>query len=279
MSGRGSFWTVPLDVYKRQELETLNTRLEELKEKQQQNALSRQQYESQIQILEEQIHAGRQNSDHYRNRLGVLKEELEKREKEKETLTQEKEALHEKLREQRNRLKEENNRLETIQAEVAACTSAVEEGKNEIIEILNSRATTKGKAQRFDAMMEQLDIRKAAVSQRILRLKTEEAVSYTHLDVYKRQIIGDEDKRLSVKIDVFALGLIFHQILTGELPDFDHDKYHYVFEALLDKGEVRLHHITDSGNRMILEKMLVPDPEKRISLAEFLEKDVYKRQK
>ena len=157
-----------------QELETLNTRLEELKEKQQQNALSRQQYESQIQILEEQIHAGRQNSDHYRNRLGVLKEELEKREKEKETLTQEKEALHEKLREQRNRLKEENNRLETIQAEVAACTSAVEEGKNEIIEILNSRATTKGKAQRFDAMMEQLDIRKAAVSQRILRLKTEE---------------------------------------------------------------------------------------------------------
>ena len=103
-----------------------------------------------------------------------MKEELEKREKEKETLTQEKEALHEKLREQRNRLKEENNRLETIQAEVAACTSAVEEGKNEIIEILNSRATTKGKAQRFDAMMEQLDIRKAAVSQRILRLKTEE---------------------------------------------------------------------------------------------------------
>lgn len=77
---------------------------------------------------------------------------------------------------------------------------------------------------------------------------------------------------MSVKIDVFALGLIFHQILTGELPDFDHDKYHYVFEALLDKGEVRLHHITDSGNRMILEKMLVPDPEKRISLAEFLEK-------
>ena len=55
--------------------------------------------------------------------------------------------------------------------------SAVEDGKNEIIEILNSRATTKGKAQRFDAMMEQLDIRKAEVSQRILRLKSEEASS------------------------------------------------------------------------------------------------------
>lgn len=50
----------------------------------------------------------------------------------------------------------------------------MEDGKNEIIEILNSRANTKGKAQRFDAMMEQADIRKAEISQRILRLKSEE---------------------------------------------------------------------------------------------------------
>ena len=33
-------------------------------------------------------------------------------------------------------------------------------------------------------------------------------------------IIGDEDKRLSVKIDVFALGLIFHQILDRRTAGF-----------------------------------------------------------
>ena len=41
---------------------------------------------------------------------------------------------------------------------------------------MNSRATTKGKVQRFDAMLEQLNIRKAEISQRILRLKSEEEV-------------------------------------------------------------------------------------------------------
>lgn len=87
-----------------------------------------------------------------------------------------------------------------------------------------------------------------------------------------RVITNEEDRQLSSKIDVFALGLIFHQILTGELPDFDHEKYHYVFEALLDKGEVRLHDSIGSNNRIILGKMLDPDPESRISLAEFLEK-------
>ena len=157
-----------------QQLEELNERLEELKEKQQQNALTRQQHEGQIQVLEEQILAGKQNSDHYRNRLETLKEDLEKRSSEKERLTEEKEELRVKLAEQRKKLKEETEHLENIQEEAAACAASVEDGKNEIIELLNSRATTKGKVQRFDAMMEQLDIRKAAVSQRILHLKTQE---------------------------------------------------------------------------------------------------------
>ena len=157
-----------------QELEELNSRLEELKERQQQNALTRQQHEGQIQVLEEQILAGKQNSAHYRNRLEALGEELQKRTSDKERFSEEKEELRDKLARQRQRLKEETEHLENIQAEASACAAAVEDGKNEIIEILNSRATTKGKVQRFDAMMEQLDIRKAAVSQRILHLKTEE---------------------------------------------------------------------------------------------------------
>ena len=63
----------------------------------------------------------------------------------------------------------------------------MENGKNEIIEILNSRANTKGKAQRFDAMMEQTEIRKAEISQRILRLKSEEEEQQTVLKKAQEQ--------------------------------------------------------------------------------------------
>ena len=68
-----------------------------------------------------------------------------------------------------------------------ACTLEVENGKNEIIEILNSRANVKGKAQRFDAMMEQAEIRKAEISQRILRLKSEEEEQQTILTTARKQ--------------------------------------------------------------------------------------------
>ena len=159
-----------------EELETLNERLDSLKEEQQQNALGKQQFEGQMQVLEEQILAGRQSSEHFKSRLATLKEELAHRREEQENLSEEKLTLHEKLKEIRKNLKEEEKELENIASNVEECTSAVEDGKNEIIEILNSRATTKGKAQRFDAMIEQLDIRKAEVSQRILRLKSEEEV-------------------------------------------------------------------------------------------------------
>ena len=63
----------------------------------------------------------------------------------------------------------------------------MEDGKNEIIEILNSRANTKGKAQRFDAMKEQLDIRKAGISQRILSLKTQEEEQQSAIDQAQRE--------------------------------------------------------------------------------------------
>ena len=55
------------------ELEELNQKLDTLKEEQQQNALLKQQYEGQVQVLEEQISSGRQNSEHYKNRLNSLK--------------------------------------------------------------------------------------------------------------------------------------------------------------------------------------------------------------
>ena len=56
-----------------------------------------------------------------------------------------------------------------------ACSRIIEEGKNEIIELLNRKASTKGKMQRYDAMLEQIEIRKASLSQRILKLKSDES--------------------------------------------------------------------------------------------------------
>ena len=177
------------DEYERLEkaLEELNERMDLLREKSRDRAVRKQQLEGEINVLHEQILAGEQNDSHYRSRLSAIQEDTEKKTKDKDALEEQRTELMSSLRETSHRLADEKDRLDNIQSNIVECTQAVEDGKNEIIEILNSRANTKGKAQRFDAMMEQLDIRKAGISQRILSLKTQEEEQQSAINIAKEE--------------------------------------------------------------------------------------------
>lgn len=169
------------------ELEDLNTKMDALRISSQEQAIHKQQLEGQINVLNEQILAGAQNEEHYKGRLQTIEAELSVRETSRKKLEEERSGIYAQLKVVRTKLSEEEEELRTAQENIETCTQAVEDGKNEIIEILNSRANVKGKAQRFDAMMEQADIRKAEISQRILRLKSEEEEQQTILSKAQKQ--------------------------------------------------------------------------------------------
>lgn len=79
--------------------------------------------------------------------------------------------------------------------------------------------------------------------------------------------IATESGKIDCKLDVFAMGIIFHQILTGKLPKFDTGKYKYVYECVLDDGKL----LVDFSLKYVFELlmyMLEKDPEKRISMAQ-----------
>ena len=177
------------DEYERLEkiLEELNERMEALREESRDRAIRKQQLSGEINVLHEQILAGEQNDSHYRSRLLAVQEDTEKKSADQETLEEQKSDLQANLREINRKLADEQKKMDNIQSSIEECTQAVEDGKNEIIEILNSRANTKGKAQRFDAMKEQLDIRKAGISQRILSLKTQEEEQQSAIDQAQKE--------------------------------------------------------------------------------------------
>ena len=177
------------DEYERLEkiLEELNERMEALREESRDRAIRKQQLSGEINVLHEQILAGEQNDSHYRSRLLAVQEDTEKKSADQEALEEQKVDLQANLREIDRKLADEQEKMDNIQSSIEECTQAVEDGKNEIIEILNSRANTKGKAQRFDAMKEQLDIRKAGISQRILSLKTQEEEQQSAIDQAQKE--------------------------------------------------------------------------------------------
>ena len=177
------------DEYERLEkiLEELNERMEALREESRDRAIRKQQLSGEINVLHEQILAGEQNDSHYRSRLLAVQEDTEKKSADQEALEEQKADLQANLREIDRKLADEQKKMDNIQNNIEECTQAVEDGKNEIIEILNSRANTKGKAQRFDTMKEQLDIRKAGISQRILSLKTQEEEQQSAIDQAQKE--------------------------------------------------------------------------------------------
>ena len=131
-------------------LENLNRKIDQARERMQQDALARQQMEGQIEILKEQIHSARQNEEHYRERQKTICADQKSRSVQLEQFRQEQEELKGRLSGIRRQQKEKEERLSQVQEQIESCSQAVEEGKNEIIEVLNSRVNTKGKVQRFD---------------------------------------------------------------------------------------------------------------------------------
>jgi len=51
---------------------------------------------------------------------------------------------------------------------------------------------------------------------------------------------SDDKSKLTTKSDVFALGLLFHQYLTGDFPSFDEKKYQYPWETVIDGSGLTL---------------------------------------
>lgn len=83
--------------------------------------------------------------------------------------------------------------------------------------------------------------------------------------------MNGERINLTSKIDIFALGILFHQYLTGELPKINSDD-RYICLALLNKNEVTLSNDLTKFYRPIIASMLSVDPEKRPSARDILRK-------
>jgi len=169
------------------ELEKLEEEIQKAREETTEKTLKKQQLENQIHILQEQINSARQNDIHYQERKKNLEEELKKRQEEARSCLEEKEDLKKKVKNFEKSLEEVQREFKDAAMEIHKLEETVEKGKNEIIEILNLRASTKGKLQRYDAMMEQNSLRRTELNQKYITLKSEAARLQESGEKYKKE--------------------------------------------------------------------------------------------
>ena len=181
------------------EMEELSAKIEEEKERSNKNQLLKQQLAGQINVLKEQVNTAKLNGEHLQNRILSIQKELDGKTQQKDSQQTELGLLKEQL-DKFQAVEVENKAVGLkLQEDTGILESHIEEGKNQIIDLLNKRASTKAKLQRYSTMIEQIQIRKAELSQKILKLKSEESEQEESLAAYQKDYM-----EVSARIDALS---------------------------------------------------------------------------
>lgn len=171
-----------------QEIAKLDEQVEKTKNQMNETTLTKGKLEGQINVLKEQIKSANQNDDHYQQRRESLHNDALSKEEQKKTYEKEYSELEMQLKMIRDKLNQERASLKSMQSEISECNEGIEKGKNELIDILNAKASTKAKKQKFETMMEQVNIRKAQLNQRLLQKKSDEVQMQESLTHFQEEV-------------------------------------------------------------------------------------------
>ena len=171
-----------------QDMADMDRRINVIRENLSNSAVTKNKLEGQINVLNEQIHTAEMADEHLKSRLDSNEREKQERMLSKATYEAEKMELDAQLSEVAARKKEAAAALSVLQTEIARLKAAIEQGKSEIIELLNKKASTKAGKQRYDTMLEQVNIRKAQLTTRLLARKNEEADLDAVLESYEKEL-------------------------------------------------------------------------------------------
>lgn len=130
--------------------------------------------EGQINVLREQIHAEELNAEHIKNRTAAIDEELSAKNKEQEALKEEREALGNKIQEVLEHLSDAEGALKISSTHADSLEQSIEHLKGALIAALNEKSELSVKKQRYDTMLEQVQVRRSEVAQKLLKVKSDE---------------------------------------------------------------------------------------------------------
>ena len=158
-----------------QRLEQIETQITDIRGQISASAVRKGKLEGEVNVLLEQIHTAQMSQEHYLNRKEAIEKDRIQRTKSRQDYAAEQSALDAARTGIAERSNTARERLDQVRQRMHACNEMITHGKNEIIELLNQKGAVKGQQQRFDLMLEQLNIRNAQLNQRKLRRKSEEA--------------------------------------------------------------------------------------------------------
>ncbi len=154
-------------------IDEMNQKIEDKKNFLNQTNIAIEKFDGDIKVLNEQINSAKINDEHLRNRMDSIKEDIEAHNIEKERLLGEKKEIDASLNEATKVQNEADGKVAAITAKINEMLEEIEKSKSEIIDLLNEKSGVMAKIQRYDTMLEQINIRKAELNQKLVKSKSD----------------------------------------------------------------------------------------------------------
>ncbi len=136
--------------------------------------------EGRVNVLLEQINTERMNEEHINARKRAISQELESRQGQLDQYKEEHKQLSGQVGDEKTRQDKAQETLRQADEGIMLLDRGIEEGKNRIILTMNEKASLTARQQRYEAMMEQVQVRRAEVVQKLLKSKSDESVQEEH---------------------------------------------------------------------------------------------------
>lgn len=234
------------------EYEQLETQIEEItaKVEEKRNELNRidllkEKYYGEINLLKEQINSAKQNDMHIKERVLSVTRRIEELTEEKEGYVKQKNDLAATLKDAEEIRKSEYDRLSSISENVESILAEIEEAKNEIIELLNQKSSIKSKIQRYDTMLEQINIRKAEINQKLIKFSSDKDSQDSIINELNEEFkkINDQIIELNTKADTLRTNV---SASDNQLSALERESKNILMEYQRDKSRLEsLKNITE----------------------------------
>ncbi len=219
------------------QIEQLDFQIQEKRDTITQGQLRKQQFENQVQLLYEQINTAKASDEHLKKRIAAIDQQLEERAANESSIQGELQAIQKELAGVAGQEHKESDAAELLRREIQQTEQEIENEKSRIISLLNQRASVKARMQRYDTMLEQAQIRKAQISQEVLKLKSEEAEQAQVLSQIQKEFDAVSGKIQKLTEDSEELNEQLAEV-QGKLTDGNHQidqeqtEYHREFSRL-----------------------------------------------
>ena len=184
------------EAYERleQEAEALTELLSDNAARKNELQLDIQKNEGEIKVLMEQIATIRVGETHVKERKSVVEKEREEKHNELNRYKNEKLSIDQKLYKLEDAKEEADRELEEIRERINGYTNELENRNEDVFRLLAENGTIKTNVQRYRTIKEQNQIKKASLTQKVLKNQTDKSTAETAVEEKRRHLSEISDK-------------------------------------------------------------------------------------